>query len=122
MWMFHCSVADMRQIYPYHYLIVFYVCAAYGANWHFLRLLIEGCQWTAGLQVKSLWCHLGNSSLTSDAHLLKYHTWSTPLFLGVFQVNVHNEGSSQSKFNATLDDVRFEWSPPFGQFITEGFR
>lgn len=123
MWMFHSSMAVVRQICPCHYLTVFYVYAEYGANWHFLRLLIEGCQWSAELLVESLWCHLGNSSLLSDAPLLKkYHTWSTPLFFGVFLVKLRNQGSSQSKFNAMMDTVRFEWSPPFGQFITQGFR
>lgn len=95
----------------------------YGAKWGSLSFLLGGCHWSAELLVESLWCHLGNSSLGSDTHLLKkYHTWGTPVFLGVFLVKLRTQGSNQSKLNAMLDTLRFEWSPPFRQFITQGFR
>ena len=61
--------------------------------------------------------------MVSDAHLLKkYHTWSTPLYLGVVLIKLRNQGVNQSKFSAMLDTLRYEWSPPFGQFIIQGFR
>lgn len=102
---------------------MFCICAEYGVKWGFLKFLLGGCHWSAELLVESLWCHLGNSSLGSDTHLLKkYHTWGTPVFLGVFLVKLCTQGSNQSKLNAMLDTVRFEWSPPFGHFITQGFR
>jgi hypothetical protein len=75
------------------------------------------------LLVESLWCNLGKSSQGYDTHLLKkYHTWGTPLFLGVLLVKLSSQGIDQSKFSAVLDTVRFEWSPPFSHFITQGFR
>lgn len=101
----------------------FCICAEYGVKWSFLKFLLGRCHWRAELLVESLWCHLGNSSLGSDTHLLKkYHIWGTPVFLGVFLVKLCTQGSNQSKLNAMLDTVRFEWSPPFGHFITQGFR
>ncbi|XP_069668639.1 protein hobbit isoform X2 [Periplaneta americana] len=92
-------------------------------KWKFLRVLLEGCHWSTELLVESLWCRLGNSSLGSDAHLLKkYHTWNTPLFLGVFLVKLRSQGLNQAKLNAMLDSLRFEWSPSFAEFIIQGFR
>ncbi|KAJ9596917.1 hypothetical protein L9F63_012042, partial [Diploptera punctata] len=93
-----------------------------GEKFDLLKMLFGHCQWNMELLVESLWCRLGNSAMVSDAHLLKkYHTWGTPLFLGVCLVKLRNQGLSQSKFNAMLDTLRFEWSPPFGQFIIQGF-
>ncbi|XP_021942266.1 protein KIAA0100 isoform X3 [Zootermopsis nevadensis] len=95
----------------------------YGYKWPFLGLLLGGCRWSTELRVESLWCNLGKFSQGYDTHVLKkYHTWGTPLFLGVFLVKLSSQGTAQLKFSSVLDTVRFEWSPPFGQFITQGFR
>ncbi|PSN37005.1 hypothetical protein C0J52_14236, partial [Blattella germanica] len=94
-----------------------------GTKLEFMRLLLGECKWSTELLVESLWCRLGSSAMIADAHLLKkYHTWSTPLFLGVFLVKLRNPGLNQTKFNAMLDTLRFEWSPPFAHFIIQGLR
>lgn len=102
---------------------VLHIFVEYGYKWPFLGLLLGGCRWSTELRVESLWCNLGKFSQGYDTHVLKkYHTWGTPLFLGVFLVKLSSQGTAQLKFSSVLDTVRFEWSPPFGQFITQGFR
>ncbi|XP_049792062.1 protein KIAA0100 [Schistocerca nitens] len=85
--------------------------------------LLEQCRWNSEILMESLWCCLGDSVVEVDPHILKKcHTWGTPLFLGVFLMNVQNQDSVQMKVNAMLDILRVEWSPPLAQLLIQALR
>ncbi|XP_066998211.2 protein hobbit [Anabrus simplex] len=92
----------------------------YNYSWRIARWLLGCPYWTMELLIESLWCRLGEMPLDSDAGLLKkYHTWGTPMFLGLIVVNLQNIGSDKCQLSSMLDTLRMEWSPPLAEFIIQ---
>lgn len=84
------------------------------------KLFFGKQHWSFELLVESCWCRIGNSLLNTDAGMLKkYHTWGTPLFIGVVLVKVRSQGAHEIKIHAMVDLFRTEWSPQFAQYLVQ---
>nr|CAD7259627.1 unnamed protein product [Timema shepardi] len=93
------------------------------SKWPLSRLVFGERHWSTELLIESLYCRLGPTAHVSYIHTLKkHHCWGTPLFLGFVLLKLRSHGPDQAKFNAMLDTLRLEWSPPLGSFITQGLR
>lgn len=87
------------------------------------RNFLQQRQFGAECLIESLWCRLGNSSLAADSHLLKkFHAWGTPLFIGVFLVEIKSNKQNRIRLLAMVDTLHLEWSPALAKCIARGHK
>lgn len=75
------------------------------------KLFFGDKHWNLEWITESCWCKMNSSLLNADPPMLKkYHTWGTPLFLGVLIVKARSQGATEVKVSAMIDLLRTEWS------------
>jgi len=84
------------------------------------KILFGRQHWSSELLVEACWFRLGSSLLNTDTHMLKkYHTWGTPLFLGVALVKIRSQGAQEVKIHSMIDLFRTEWSPELSKSVLQ---
>lgn len=84
------------------------------------KLFFADKHWKMEWITESCWCKINSSLLNADPPMLKkYHTWGTPLFLGVVVIKARSQGTAEVKLNAMLDILRTEWSSVTSQLILQ---
>lgn len=84
------------------------------------RLFFGEKHWSMEWIVESCWCKMGASLLNTDPPMLKkYHTWGTPLFVGMVLIKARSQGLQEIKISSMFDMFRTEWSPNFSQFLSQ---